>query len=775
MKFGIGQPVRRREDIRFVTGQGRYTDDISLPKQAYAVFVRSPHAHAVLKSIDAEAAKAMPGVLAVLTQYEFSEMGATGTFPFIFPVKNRDGSPVHQTPKPILVADKVRHVGEALAMVVAETVAQAQDAAEAVMVDYDPLPAVAGAAFAHDGPLVWDHIANNLSYDWEDGKKAETEAAFAKAAHKVSVDVVQNRIVANAMEPRAAIGEYDASTGIYTLHTSSQGVSMLHHAIAGAIMKIPDDKLRIFTPDVGGGFGMKGGSYPEQVAVVLAARVVGRPVKWTGERNEAFLSDSQARDAQTHAELALDKDGHILAARIKGIADVGAWLSPIGPVVPTAAGLGIMGGIYNVPNVYMEVKVYLSNTVHISAYRGAGRPEAAYLMERLMDKAAEVTGLGRVEIRRRNLLTQFPHNNWGGVPIDSGEPVRNLDDAVKSADVTGFDARKAESAKRGRKRGLGICYYMEIAGGGPVPEPSTIKFTDNGAIEVYLGTQSNGQGHETVFAQVLSERLGVPYESITIKQGDSAYNTSGLGSVGSRTLQASGSAIASTANAVIEKGKQAAGQVLQAGGAPVNFAVVEGVGKFRVGDTAREISVGDLAMALKREKVPGFETGLDSQAVAVSPMSYPNGCHICEVEVDPETGKMAVLKYTVVDDLGRIINPLLAAGQVHGGIAQGLGQALMENCLYDPDSGQLMTATFQDYAMPRADDMPPELSVTFNENAPCTTNMMGSKGAGEAGTIGALPALVSAVSDALGIDHIDMPMTSERVWRAAQGTSRAAL
>ncbi len=768
MKFGIGQPVRRREDIRFITGQGRYTDDITLPGQAYAVFVRSPHAHAVVKSIDASAAKDMPGVLAVLTQYEFSEMGATGTFPFIFPAVNRDGSKVPQSPKPILVADKVRHVGEAVAVVVAESAAEAQDAAEAVMVDYEPLQAVASAYTAHDGPLVWDHVPNNLCYDWEDGKRDAVDAAFAKAAHKVSVDLVQNRIVANAMEPRAANGEYDPQTDTYTLHTSSQGVGMLHHAIADAIMKVPGEKLRIFTPDVGGGFGMKGGSYPEQVSVLLAARAVGRPVKWTGERTEAFLSDSQARDARTHAELALDEDGHILAVRIKGMADVGAWMSPIGPIVPTGAGLGILGGIYNLPAAYMEVKVYYSNTVPISAYRGAGRPEAAYIMERLMDKAAKATGLDRIEIRKRNLLTQFPHNNWGGVPIDSGVPIKNLEQAAKTADLSGFDTRKKDSAARGRKRGLGICYYMEIAGGAPVPEPSTIKFTDNGAIEVYLGTQSNGQGHETVFAQILSERLGVPYESITIKQGDTLYNTSGLGSVGSRTLQASGGAITNTANAVIEKGKQAAGHVLQAGGAPVTFGIVEGVGKFRVGETTREISVGELAMTLKREKIPGFEEGLDSKAINASPMSYPNGCHIAEVEVDPETGKVWVVKYTVVDDLGRIINPLLAQGQVHGGIAQGLGQVLMENCVYDPDSGQIMTASFQDYAMPRADDMPPALSIAFNEDAPCTTNPMGSKGAGEAGTIGAMPVIISAISDALGIDHIDMPATSERVWRAAQ-------
>jgi carbon-monoxide dehydrogenase large subunit len=413
------------------------------------------------------------------------------------------------------------------------------------------------------------------------------------------------------------------------------------------------------------------------------------------------------------------------------------------------------------------VKVYFTHTMSISAYRGAGRPEASYLMERLMDKAANAMGIDRIEIRRRNLHTQFPFNNWGGVPIDSGEPVRNLEDAVMAADWAGFDKRKKESASRGKLRGLGVCYYMEIAGGPPLPEPSSIKFTDNGAVEVYLGTQSNGQGHETVFAQILSERLGVPYESITIKQGDSTYNTSGLGTVGSRTLQTSGNAIVGTADKVIEKGKQAAGQVLQAGGAEVNFAVVEGIGKFRVAESTREISVGELAIALKRSPLPGFEDGLDSQAAFAGPTSFPNGCHVAEVEVDPETGKLAVLNYTVVDDLGRIINPLLAAGQVHGGVAQGLGQALMENCVYDPDSGQLLTASFQDYAMPRADDMPP-LSVKFNENAPCKTNPMGSKGAGEAGTIGALPVLVSAVSDALGIDHIDMPMTSERVWRAAQ-------
>jgi aerobic carbon-monoxide dehydrogenase large subunit len=771
MKFGIGQPVRRKEDIRFITGRGRYTDDIALPGQACAVFSRSPHAHARVRAIDTAAAKAMPGVLGVLTQADMNAMGADGTFPFFFPLKNRDGSNGKTSPKPILVADKVRHVGEAVAVVVAETAAQAQDAAEAVTVDYAPLPAVANALAAANGPLVWDHAPNNLCFDWETGNAAEVDAAFAKAAHKVAVDVVQNRVVANAMEPRAANGTYDPATDTYTLYTSTQGASMLHHAIAGAIMKIPDEKLRIVTPDVGGGFGMKGGAYPEQAAVLLAARAFGRPVKWTGERTEGFLSDTQGRDARTHAELALDKDGHILAVRVKGIADVGAYLSPIGPYVPTNAGLTILGGIYDVPLAYAEVKVFYTNTVPISAYRGAGRPEAAYLMDRLIDKAAKALGIDRIEIRRRNLVRQFPYKNWGGMPIDSGEPVRNLEDAARAADWAGFDKRKKESAARGKLRGIGVCYYMEIAGGPPLPEPSTIKFTDNGAVEVYLGTQSNGQGHETAFAQVLSERLGVPFESIAIKQGDSSYNTSGLGTVGSRTLQTSGNAIVGTADKIIEKGKRAAGQVLQAGGVEVNFAVVEGVGKFRVAGTEREIAVGELAMTLKREKIPGFGEGLDSQATYAGPTSFPNGCHIAEVEVDPDTGKLAVLNYTVVDDLGRIVNPLLAAGQVHGGVAQGLGQALMENCVYDADSGQLMTASFQDYALPRADDMPP-LTVAFNE-IPCTTNPMGSKGAGEAGTIGALAALVGAVSDALGIEHIDMPTTAEKVWRAAQA-ARAA-
>ena len=761
MKFGIGQPVRRKEDVRFVTGRGRYTDDMVLENQAYAYFVRSPHAHAQIRSIDAGAAKEAPGVFGVLTH---ADIAGSGTMPNAGRVKNRDGSPGASTPKELLPADKVRFGGEAVAMIVAQSPALARDAAELVVVDYEPLPAVACIEDAADGARIWDGIPGNLVLDWADGDEKACTEAFEKSSRIVSIEIVQNRVVPNPMEPRAAIGAYDAADDCFTLYTATQGVAGFRTRIL-PILNIASEKLRIITPDVGGGFGQKAAVCAEQALVLFAAKKFGRPVKWTGDRSEAFLADMHGRGARTTGELALDQSLRILAIRVTGIADLGAYLSIIGTNVITAGGMRIMGGLYRVPVVFVSIKGYATNSTTISAYRGAGRPEAAYLMERMLDKAAAQCGIDRVEIRRRNLLTkeELPYRTWKGLTIDSGDFLGNLDCAVERADWNGFDARKNESARHGKLRGRGLAYYTEVSGGPPGPEPAKIRIMEDGSVEVTLGTQSNGQGHETSFAQIVADKLGVPFERVTISEGDTESGVLGLSSVGSRSIQTAGNSLGLAAAEIISKGKTAAAHILQAGGAEVEFTVIDGVGKFRVSGTDRAIAIENLAATVAAENLPGFEDGLEGTGVYDGVPTFPNGCHICEVEIDPDTGVVDVQRYTVVDDFGCVINPLLVEGQVHGGIAQGLGQALLENTIYDRETGQLLTASFLDYTMPRANDIPP-IDFTL-KGVPCTTNPLGTKGAGEAGTVGALPVLVSAVSDALGVVHIDMPATPERVWQ----------
>lgn len=764
MKFGIGQPVRRTEDLRFVTGQGRYTDDMHFDGEAHAVFVRSPHAHARIRAIDIVAAMKAPGLVAVLTQADVEATGA-GPMPCLAPIRSRDGSPVKRSDKQLLAKDKITFAGEAVIMVVAETYAQAKDAAEQVAVDYEMLDACGTLASAPNGPQIWDTAPGNLCFDWTYGKEDEVEATFAKATHTASVEVVQNRIAPTSMETRNAIGLYDPATGNYTLYTGNQGSAGVRDRVAKSVMNIDPEKLHVISPDVGGGFGMKGFIYPEQPLVLIAARKTGRPVRWSAERIEAFLADDHGRDAITKGELALDNAGKIQAMRVIGSANMGGYLSQFAPFIPTLAGGRIFGGLYKVPLLFANVKGYFTNSAPVDAYRGAGRPEAAYLMERLMDEAARVTGIDRVELRKRNLPqpSELPFTNWFGISFDSGDYPHMLEEGLKRAGVASFAARRKESEARSKKRGLGIAYYVEItfATGS---EPARVTFTANGGVEVYVGTQSNGQGHETAFAQVVAERLGVPFESIAVKQGDTHW-VNGGGTGGSRSLNMAGGALQVTSDEVIRKGKAAAGQVMQAGGKEVGFDIVEGVGHFRVTGTDRAMTLTELAVALKREKLPGFENGLDSDGVfnGEAP-TFPNGCHVCEVEVDPETGKVDVVSYSVLDDFGRIINPMLVEGQVHGGIAQGLGQALLENCAYDPETGQLMAASFTDYAMPRASDMP-EIRFSYEEHL-CKTNPMGAKGCGEAGTVGAMPAVIGAVADAIGVAHIDMPATPERVWRA---------
>ena len=767
MKFGVGQSVKRTEDIRFVTGQGQYTDDLHFDNQAFACFHRTPHGHAKILSVDVSAAKEAPGVIDVLVHADLEAYGVK-PMPLMAPIRNRDGSSTRISPKTVLASDRVTFIGEAIAMVVAETYAQAKDAAELVAVDYETLDAVGTLAAAPTGPQIWETAPGNESFDWADGDEEGTKAAFAAAAHTVSLKVVQNRVSAMPMETRNAIGLYDAAADLYTLYVTSQGVANIRGALAGRILDVPVEKLRVVTRDVGGGFGMKGFLYPEQPAVLIAARKTGRPVRWSAERTESFLADDHGRDMITTGELALDGQGKILALRFTGTANMGGYLSVYAPFIPTLAGSRIFGGVYRVPKAWTNVKGYFSNSAPVDAYRGAGRPEAAYLMERLMDAAAAQTGIDRVEIRKRNLPSpdELPYQNPWGVKYDSGDYPRLLVEGLKRAGQDTFAARKADAAKRGKLRGFGFGYYVEITAAAG-SEPAKIKFTENGGVELYCGTQSNGQGHETAFAQLVAEKLGVPFESITVKQGDTAELALGGGTGGSRSLNMSGGALLVTSDEVITKGKAAAGQVLQAGGKEVGFEIVDGVGTFAVAGTGQKVSVGELAVTLKREKLPGFESGLDSDGTYQGQAStFPNGCHVCEVEVDPDTGHTAIVSYHVLDDFGRIINPMLVAGQVHGGIVQGLGQALLENIVYDETSGQLLTASFQDYAMPRASDMP---DIDFKyEEIPCVTNPLGAKGCGEAGTVGALPAVMSAIADALGVLHIDMPATPERVWRALQ-------
>ncbi len=767
MKFGIGQPVRRTEDLRLVTGHGQYTDDLRFERQTFVSFLRSPHAHARLRSVDVSAAKAAPGVVAVLV---YDDIAWAGTMPCHAPVPSRDGSPPKASPKALLAKDKVTFAGEAIAMVIAETYAQAKDAAELVAVDYEPLDAVGTLDAAPNGPQIWDSAPGNLAFDWAAGDEAACSAAFASAAHTVSLETVQNRVLANPMETRNAIGLYDSAADAYTLYSGTQGTAGLRDGIAREILKIPREKLRVITLDVGGGFGMKGFLYPEQPLVLIAAKLTGRPVRWSAERVESFLADDHGRDMRMKGELALDKDGHILAMRVIGSANMGGYMSIFAPFIPTLAGGRIFGGVYRVPALFANVKGYFSNSAPVDAYRGAGRPEAAYLMERLMDAAAAQLGLDRVDIRQRNLVgpDELPYKNWTGMAFDSGDYPHMLKEGLKRARVEGFPSRRRDSEARGRKRGLGIAYYVEITAAAG-SEQAQVKFTDNGGVELYVGTQSSGQGHETAFAQVVAERLGVPFESIAVKQGSSDWAT-GMGTGGSRSLNMSGGALEVASDEVIRKGKTAAGQVLQAGGSEVAFAIVEGIGRFSVAESSRSMTVGELAVTLKREQLPGFEAGLDSGGTYQGQAStFPNGCHICEVEVDSETGKVDVVSYHVLDDFGRVINPMLVAGQVHGGVAQGLGQALLENCVYDAETGQILTASFSDYAMPRADDLP-DIAFAYEE-FPCKTHAMGAKGCGEAGTVGALPAVMSAVADAIGVVHLDMPATPERVWRAMRGAA----
>ncbi|HYZ26343.1 MAG TPA: xanthine dehydrogenase family protein molybdopterin-binding subunit [Geminicoccaceae bacterium] len=773
-KFGVGQPVRRVEDQRFITGAGRYTDDIDLDGQAYIAVVRSPEAHARITSIEVEAAKAAPGVLAVVTGAEYAATGGNA-LPCGIPMENRDGSKGKNRLRPVLCTERVRHVGDNVAFVVAETPSQAKDAAELVAVDYQSLDVVADTETAAEPgrPLVHDDVPNNLSFDWEYGDRAAVDAAFAKAAHITRLRVVNNRLVANAIEPRAAIADFDAAAGTITLRTCTQGGWLLTDILAGTL-KIDSSKVRILTPDVGGGFGMKAFFYPEYAMAAWASRLLGRPVKWTGERSETFLADVMGRDHVTEAELALDADHRILGMKVETTANMGAYSSLFGPFIPTGAALKVLPGVYDVKHLVYRVKGVLTNTTPVDAYRGAGRPESIYLMERLMDAAAREVGEDRAEFRRKNFIppSAMPFKTAAGEIYDSGDFARVTDTALKEADWGGLARRQAEAAARGLRRGIGMSYYIESTMGDP-QEAAKITFEEDGTVSVAVGTQSNGQGHETAYMQLVNDRLGIPFDQIRIIQGDTAKLKWGGGTGGSRSLTAEGMAIRDASDLVIERGKMFASLEFEAAVADIDFERSDGT--FRVKGTDRAIGILELARNV-RGKAPSLDAaphGLDAEAMAkIDAWTFPNGCHVAEVEIDPDTGTTRIVNYVAVDDFGVVLNPLLVAGQVHGGVVQGLGQALMEHAVYD-DGGQLLTGSFMDYAMPHAADMP-SFRVSTVE-VPCKNNPLGVKGCGEAGSVASPAAVINAIIDALadlGVRHIDMPASPQRVWQAIQEHQR---
>lgn len=766
-KFGSSQPIRRVEDLRFVTGTGRYTDDLNLPKQAYGYVLRSPYAHAVIKSIDFSAARSLPGILAIYTHADL-KADNVGDLPCLIPLKNRDGSPRANPLRPALTGDKVRHVGDPVAFVVAETYAQARDAAENITVTYDELPSVTDMrkALEKGAPEVFAEAPGNLCFDWQNSDPAPTDAAFAAAKHVVSLDIVNNRVIVASIEARVALADYDRSKESLTLYTNTQGVHAHKRVLAEMIFKIPPEKVRVVTPDVGGGFGMKLFIYPEQVLVAYAARKLGRPVKWSSDRAEAFLSDSHGRDNLSHGEMALDEQGKILGLRVTTLANMGGYLSNYAPFIPTLAGTRVLSVVYRIPAIYVLVKGVMTNTVPVDAYRGAGRPEANYLVERLMDVAARRLHLSPIELRRRNFIPPdaFPYTTPTGLKYDSGAFAENLDLALKAADHAGFPARREAAKAKGKLRGFGVACYLE-ATAGPTEERAEIKFGADGLVHLLVGTQSTGQGHETAYTQIVSQQLGVPFDKIVVHQGDSDLIKTGGGTGGARSLYSEGGALMGASDQVIEKGKLMAGHVLEAAPVDIDFTG----GQFHITGTDRRVGILELAeMARDPNRRPTeLVDGLDADAKYGVAGTFPNGCHIAEVEIDIETGHPSVVNYAVVDDMGRVINPTIVAGQVHGGIAQGIGQALLEEARYDDESGQLLTGSFMDYCMPRADDLP---AIRFQLNEiPCTTNLLGVKGAGEAGSVGAPQAAINAVCDALaelGIEHIDMPATSEKIWRA---------
>jgi aerobic carbon-monoxide dehydrogenase large subunit len=772
MKFGIGQPVRRTEDPMLVRGEGCYTDDIKLTGEAYAVMVRSRIAHGVIKGIDTAAARNMPGVLGV---YTGADLAAYGTLKCIVPFNNRDGTPMKRPPRPALATDKVRFVGDPVAFVVADTLLQAKDAAEAVEVDIDALPAVVRPeeAARPGAPLIHDEAPGNVALDYHFGDSEQVAAAFAKAAHVTRLKLVNSRVVVNAMEPRAAIGIHDPASGRFTLHAPSQGAFGMRGNMA-EILKVEPKQVRILTGHVGGSFGMKSAPFPEYVCVLHAARALGRPVKWTDERSGSFVSDSHGRDHDLTIELALDADGTFLALRITNFGNMGGFLAQVAPMPSTLNTVKNVQSVYRTPLIEVSTKCMFTNTSHVSAYRGAGRPEGNYYMERVIDAAAAEMGIDRVELRRRNQIRprEIPIKTASGSTYDSGDFPGVLKHALEVADIKGFGRRKRESRKRGKIRGLGIGSFLEVTAP-PSKEMGGIRFEPDGTVTIITGTLDYGQGHAAPFAQVLSDKLGIPFERIRLLQGDSDELLAGGGTGGSKSIMHSGTAIVEASAKVIDQGKQIASHVLEAAAADIEFAH----GRFVIAGTDRSIGIMELADKLRSGlNLPeGVPSTLDIRHVSDGPgaSTYPNGCHVCEVELDPDTGVIAMVKYSSVNDFGTVINPLIVEGQLHGGVIQGIGQALMEMTVYDED-GQFLTGSFMDYALPRASDSP-EVAVV-DHPVPATTNVLGVKGCGEAGCAGSLTSVMNAIADALsefGIPHMDMPATPYRVWRAIQDAKAA--
>jgi carbon-monoxide dehydrogenase large subunit len=776
-KYGMGQPVRRKEDVRFLTGTGNYIEDINRENQAHAVVVRSPHAHAKILRIGAEMAQDMPGVLLIVSgedwkREDFQPMPTKSGVN-----KKKDGTPLNEPPRHCFAIDRARYVGEPVALVVAETREQAVDAAEAIEVDYEELPAVIDqvAALKPGAPLVWDDIEGNFCIDFELGNKDDVDKAFKEADHVFKLDLRNNRVTAVPIETRGAIALYDEATGRYELYNATQNVHANRQTFSG-VLKLEEDKLHHVAPDVGGGFGAKNSGYPEPPMLLYAAKKIGRPVKWINDRNEGFQSDTHGRDQASTVELALNKDGKFLALRTKTIGNLGAYCWTVGPFTPTGGSARTQGGPYNFPAMYYEGIGAFTNTMSLDPYRGAGRPEASYQIERIVELAARELGMDPIEIRRKNLMQPetLPRKSPMGLDIDCGNFPEVFERTLKMSDREGFAKRVAESKKQGLKRGFAIAPYLECTGGGP-KEFAGVAFGEDGSATVRVGSQSTGMGQETSFCQILADTLGIDFEKISYKQGDTDATPIGGGHGGSRNMEVGGSAVITVAREIIAKAKTLAAHLLNSNEGDMEFAD----GTFTDVKTKQTITMAEVVAAShEKGRLPeGMEPGcMDTDAVFEREIiSCPNGCHAAEVEVDPETGRVHVDRFWVVDDFGTIINPMLADGQVMGGVAQGIGQALMEEIVYDPDSGQLVTGSLMDYAMPRADTMP-TMELAFYEDAPTSKNPLGVKGSGEAGCCGAPPAVVNAVLDALkdyGVRHIEMPLTPEKVWRAIQDAGKS--
>ena len=773
----IGKPLLRREDARFLTGAGQYTDDVVLPHQSYGFFLRSPYAHARIKSINLDKAKAAPGVINIFTGADLAE-AKVGGLPCGWLITSKDGTPMKEPPHPVLAQGKVRHVGDQVALVVADTYLQARDAAELIEVDYEELTPVIDITQAESaGSAVHDDVPNNLCYDWGHGDKAAVDAAFAKAAHVSKLTFHNNRLIPNAMEPRAANAHYTRHDDAYTLYVANQNPHVERLLMCAFVLGLPESKVRVIAPDVGGGFGSKIFLYAEETALIWASKRVGRPIKWTAERSESFLTDAHGRDHATTAELAMDAQGNFLALRVSTIANMGAYLSTFASSVPTILYATLLAGQYKTPAIYCEVKAVFTNTTPVDAYRGAGRPEATYVVERIVETAARDMKMDPAQIRRQNFITTFPYATPVGLTYDTGNYEAHLAKAIQIADVAGYPARKAASAAKGKLRGLGYSCYIEACGLAPsniagalgaragLFEAGEVRVHPTGTVTVFTGSHSHGQGHETTFAQVVAAKLGIPVESVEIVHGDTGRIPFGMGTYGSRSLSVGGTAIVKAVDKIIAKGKKIAAHLLEAADTDIEFEN----GEFKVKGTDKKLPFGAISLTAyvpHNYPLDKLEPGLNENAFYdPTNFTYPAGSYVCEVEVDPETGKTTVEKFTAVDDFGNIVNPMIVSGQVHGGIAQGLGQAMMEGAVYDNASGQLLNGTYMDYTMPRADDLP---SFTVDHTVtPCTHNPLGVKGCGEAGAIGSPPAFINALTDALGVKDIAMPATAERVWRAA--------